>query len=296
MEYYTAATVNEALTRLKQPRAKIIAGGTDLCVQMEEHIIRPDVLVDISSVQELNIMEVRSGSLHIGAGVTISELAESDLPPLCLQQGARAIGSPQIRNVATIGGNICNASPCGDTLSPLVALDAEFILVSAGKERSVKAVDFFTGPKATVMKGDEILREIIIPEASCKGASAFRMIGKRKGQVISQVNTVVWLSGSADLTGGKLTAVRPEDARIAVGSVAPVPFRLEATEKFVKEKCAEFVSDLDSLKEKITNTAAAEIAPIDDVRASKEYRYTVTGALLFDTLLEALRGLSEMEP
>ncbi len=293
MEYYTAGSVAEALKLLQQPGTRIIAGGTDLCVQMEERLIAPEALIDIAFVQELNIMKERKGDLHIGAGVRISAIAESELVPLCLQQGAGAIGSPQIRNLATVGGNICNASPCGDTLSPLVALNADFVLVSPEKERKVQAEDFFIGPKATVLNADEMLREVVIPESSRKGFSAFRMIGKRKGQVISQVNTAVWLSGSADRSSGNAATLLLEDVRIAVGSVAPVPLRLAVTEKLIKNMPKVGITGFSAMKNEITESVTAEIAPIDDVRASKQYRNAVTAALLFDALEEAVKGLLE---
>lgn len=274
MEYIVPATLAEALEASGKTGMKFIAGGTDLCVQMEEHIIVPEILIDIAGLDELDYIKEDNNGLHIGSAVKIADIAASTLLPACLRDGARAIGSPQIRNLGTLGGNICNASPCGDTLAPLVVLKAEFLLVSAKGERKAAAADFFTGPKATVLNTGEILTEIVIPKKMMQGASAFAMIGKRKGQVISQANTAVRLL----CRDGVIT-----EAGIAAGSVAPVPLRLPKTEAYIIGKKAEGIS-----RRGIGTAVAEEIVPIDDVRASKEYRYSVTGTLVYDAVMKAL--------
>jgi len=205
--------------------------------------------------------------------LTLQALAESSLVHPCLRVAILQMGGPALRTVATIGGNVCNASPCGDTLSPLVALDAAFVLASRSGTRTVSAEQFFVGPKKTVLGPGELLVEIRIATARLAGRSAFRMIGKRNGQVISQVNAAVWLA----VGGGFI-----REARVAVGSVAPVPLRLKGTEALLAGRS---VRGLDV--EPVLVRAAAEIAPISDVRASLEYRRLVTGSLLRDALLEA---------
>ncbi len=253
---------------------RALAGGTDLAVVIADTLNMPEALVDISALRELNGMDFSQEGLVIRACTRIADIAAAEKLPLCLVQGASSIGSPQIRNLGTIGGNVCNASPCGDTLAPLVCLDAKFVLVSISGKREVPAEEFFLGPKKTVLKGGELLAEIKIDKRHLSGTSSFRMIGKRNGQVISQVNASVWLS----LTGSTI-----EDIRAAVGSVAPVPLRLTATEAYLKGRKR---GNIDFTEVgRIINT---EIKPISDVRASEEYRRLVTVSLFREVLEEAL--------
>jgi len=223
MDYLVASTVEEALALLERGGAcRPVAGGTDLAVLIADGAIAPKLLVDVAQIPALRGIRRVPEGVSIGACTTIAEIARGvkDLPN-CLVQGARAIGSPQIRNLATIGGNVCNASPCGDTLAPLVALEASFILESRRGRRTVAASDFFAGPKRSVLAEGELLIAIHIAPRFLSGASAFRFIGKRNGQAISQVNAAVWVSVQKGII---------RDARTAVGSVAPVPLRLHKAE------------------------------------------------------------------
>jgi carbon-monoxide dehydrogenase medium subunit len=275
MEYKVAASVEEALELLAGPgHRRAVGGGTDLAVVIADGVIAPDVLVDVAALPGLRDVRKTAEGISIGAAVRISEVAGSADLPACLRQGASAIGSPQIRNLATIGGNVCNASPCGDTLAPLVALDAAFVLRSAKGARTVAAAQFFQGPKKTVLLPGEILVEIRIPGRLLAGASAFRFIGKRNGQAISQVNAAAWVLVEKG-------AVR--EARIAVGSVAPVPLRLPKAEALLAGRAVKGI-DL----EPVLAAADGEIAPISDVRASLDYRRLATASLLRDALAEAL--------
>jgi CO/xanthine dehydrogenase FAD-binding subunit len=274
MDYRVAATVEEALALLGgRDGSRPVAGGTDLAVVLADGLAAPPLLIDVAGIAALRGVRRTADGIAIGAATTIAEIAARPDLPACLCQGARAIGSPQIRNLATVGGNVCNASPCGDTLSPLVALDAAFVLASRSGTRTVPAEQFFVGPKKTILGPGELLVEIRIATARLAGRSAFRMIGKRNGQVISQVNAAVWLA----VGGGFI-----REARVAVGSVAPVPLRLKGTEALLAGRS---VRGLDV--EPVLVRAAAEIAPISDVRASLEYRRLVAGSLLRDALLEA---------
>jgi CO/xanthine dehydrogenase FAD-binding subunit len=251
----------------------VIAGGTDLCVYMAEGLCRPETLIDLCGIDSLRGVEIAAdGTVRIGACTTIRDVAASHALPTCLRQGARAIGSPQIRNLGTIGGNICNASPCGDALTPLLALDARFVLRSAEGTRTVESAEFFTGPKQTVLTPDEILEAIELPP-TCRGkASAFRMIGNRKGQAISQVNAAV----SAAIAERKAS-----DVRVAVGSVAPVPLRLTKLEQVLGGRA---IADLTPVE--LRDAVLEGIRPIDDVRTTATYRQEVTVALVYDALTE----------
>jgi CO/xanthine dehydrogenase FAD-binding subunit len=277
MRYLRPSTVEEAVGSLDSTHGMVLAGGTDACVYMAEGICAPDTLIDISGIESLRgIRSVRDGrdeeTIRIGACTTIAEIAMDDGLPTCLRQGAKSVGSPQIRNLGTIGGNVCNASPCGDTLTPLLTLDARFILRSVRGTREVPSEEFFAGPKQTTRAVDEILEFIEFRAPSLRQRSAFRMIGNRKGQAISQVNAALSLTMSGEGTS---------DVRVAVGSVAPVPLRLRALEGVLSGMRIPDVRLSD-----IRGPILDGIRPIDDVRSTAKYRQEVTIALVFDVLQE----------
>jgi len=276
MNYLKPSTVEEATELLGSSQGMILAGGTDACVYMAEGFCDPETLIDIGAIDALRGIEARQDEggdiLWIGACTTISEISDSDILPQGLRQGAHAIGSPQIRNLGTIGGNICNASPCGDTLAPLLSLEALFVLRSASGARTVESADFFTGPKQTVLQEGELLECIHLPTAACAWTSAFRMIGNRNGQAISQVNAAVNLK----LEDGVIQAMRA-----AVGSVAPIPLRLPQLEEALVGKTLQSIQ-LSDLRAPIM----AEIRPIDDVRSTATYRQELAVTLIFDALMD----------
>jgi carbon-monoxide dehydrogenase medium subunit len=179
MEYLIARTVNEALGMTSGGRpARYVAGGTDLAVQLAGGSTLPEALVDVSGIPELLRLERGPSGLVVGAAVTIERLAAADGLPVCLVQGARSIGSPQVRALATLGGNLCNASPCGDCLAPVVVLGGRLVLASPAGRREVPAEEFFTGPKATVLRAGELLVEVLFGAEALEGRSA--LPGKTK--------------------------------------------------------------------------------------------------------------------
>jgi len=275
MEYLVPASISGALRLLsKGAGVRLVAGGTDLAVAMADGLVSATALIDVTGIKEMRGIRHPPDGLSIGAATAVAALGADDSLPACLRQGALAIGSPQIRNLATVGGNICNASPCGDTLAPLIALDALFVLASTSGRREVPADSFFLGPKKTVLAAGELLVEVRIPRSRLTGGSAFRMIGKRNGQAISQVNAAAWLS----VEGGRISEVRA-----AVGSVAPIPLRLRKTEELLRGVKTDAVDWM-----RILAAVDSEISPISDVRASVDYRRLVTGALFRDCLQEAI--------
>ena len=284
MEYYRPATADEAVS-LKTGDALYIAGGTDLGVMLADAQRSPDALIDLCGIKELSVITGGKSETIIGACTGIAEIASSGSLPDALTQGAAAIGSPQIRNMATIGGNICNASPCGDTLTPLLVLDAVFTVKGSAGERKVKAEEFFTGPKRTVLASDELLVKISLPALPKGSRTGFRMIGKRNGQAISQVNMAVIII----VENGKISG-----AKIAAGSVAPVPLRLKKCEALLKGTAIAELSkkntETSGLLSEIARTAEEEVAPISDVRAGEDYRKNISGALLLDILEELTAG------
>jgi len=282
VQYHKAESIEDALSRVASVEgegAKYLAGGTDLVVQIADGAVHPAMLIDISGIQALRGMARIDGCLRIGAATTIAEILEAAAGepgdpgvPECLVQGARSIGSPQIRRLATIGGNVCNASPCGDTLAPIIVLAGTLSLRCKKGSREVPAEEFFLGPKATVLQPGEMLESILIPSSHLEGRCAFRMIGKRNAQVISQVNIAVWLKQA-----GPGAAI--EDIRIAAGSVAPIPLRLRKAEELLRGSVPG-----EPLLRAAQRAVQEEIRPISDVRTSEEYRRSVTAALFRDAL------------
>jgi CO/xanthine dehydrogenase FAD-binding subunit len=289
MDYIFAEDIVSVLALLgetagaPQP-AKIVAGGTDLAVQIADGVLSPSALVDITGIGALREIEADGEGLSIGSAVSIASIAGSGGLPRCLRQGAGAVGSPQIRNLGTIGGNVCNASPCGDTLAPLLALDARLELRSSGGVRTIDAKDFFTGPKKTVLRAGELLTRVLIGKPFLGGGSAFRKIGKRNGQAISQVNVAVWVK-----TSGRGSVI--EDARVVFGSVAPTPLRLRGAEAALRGERARGGRLPGEPLARALRSIEEEIKPITDVRASVEYRRAVSGALFRDALEDALKTL-----
>jgi CO/xanthine dehydrogenase FAD-binding subunit len=287
MQYLVAGSVEEALRlagglMAEGRRALYLAGGTDLAVQLAGRDFQaeaPDALVDVSGIPELLRIESGPGALCIGAAVRLDTLARGPDLPACLVQGARAIGSPQIRALGTLGGNLCNASPCGDTLAPVIALGGRLVLASVGMRREVPAEEFFTGPKTTVLRPGELLVEVRFGAEALAGRSAFRSIGQREGQAISQVNVAVWVGSG-----------RAAHIRAAAGSVAPTPVRLKAAEKVVRGRAWS-----EELGREAGQAAAEEVRPIDDVRAPAAYRRLATAALLREALAEAWMAEVQLE-
>jgi carbon-monoxide dehydrogenase medium subunit len=275
MEYYNPQTIAKALS-LQSKTSIFIAGGTDLGVLLFDFISKPEGFIDITGIKDLCGIRSTRNEIIIGACTGIDEIASNTDIPVCLAAGASSIGSPQIRNMATIGGNICNASPCGDTLTPLIVLDADFVVAGLDGEKTLKACDFFLGPKKTILKEKELLKEIRFSDRKLKGKSSFRMIGKRNGQAISQVNAAVWI----DIQNGII-----KEICIAAGAVAPVPLRLSGTEQAVTGLSL----NADTLRI-LKSTADNEIKPISDVRATDNYRRILVGAMLEEMLSEIMNS------
>jgi CO/xanthine dehydrogenase FAD-binding subunit len=286
VQYRIPESVQEAISLAASAlqsgrKAKFVAGGTDLVVQISESALQPEMLIDISSVQALGGIERDGSALRIGAATTLAEIAANGALPRCLVQGAGSIGSPQVRHLGTIGGNICNASPCADTLAPIIVLGGRFALRSSRGARELAAEEFFLGPKVTVLEADEILEEILLPCSSLEGRSAFRMIGKRNGQAISQVNIAVWIAPRS--AQAPSTKVPIEEIRIAAGAVAPVPLRLTEAEAVLRGRVPSR-----ELREEAKQAVRRQIRPISDVRTTEEYRRSVSASLFADALEEAL--------
>lgn len=227
------STLNQACEILAQygDRARIIAGGTDLLVNLrkEQRMGNLELIVDITGLQGLNNIEQRGERIHIGPLVTHCQAAESQLLQTLvpfLAEACSSIGSPQIRHRGTLGGSLCNASPAGDPLPPLAALDAQVTLHSVSGERELPVSEFITGPYQTAMRGDELLTDIVFDVP--RGAkTAFIKLGRRKALAVARMSVAVM----AMLEGGRVS-----DIRIATGAVMPSVMRVKAAEELLLGK------------------------------------------------------------
>jgi CO/xanthine dehydrogenase FAD-binding subunit len=260
-------SLDEALDVLDaHPAATILAGGTDLMVGVTYDYLRPEVTVGIRRIPELAEMTER----FIGAGVTWSRLERSPWPGMA--EAARTVGSPQIRNAGTLGGNLGTASPAGDGLPFLAALDAEIEVASRrGGTRTLRWDEFLTGPKRTALRPGELILGAHLPESIPRG-QAFAKVGIRNAMVIS--------IASACLVRGDDGAVR-----IALGSVGPIPVRARRAEAMISAQAAPSAADAAEFGRMV----AAEVSPIDDHRSSAAYRRHAAGVLARRLLERVLR-------
>lgn len=280
-EYYRPKTLREALELLRSIEgAKVIAGGTDLLVDMKFRRTEPRALVDVSKLEELRLVRLAGNYVEIGSAVTLQELVESELVrtklPL-LWEAVSSMASWQIRNIATIGGNICNASPAADTAPPLLAYGAKLLLASLDGVREVDIGEFFVGPKRSIIRSDEVLQIIRVPTHPTGYGWSFIKISRTSFD-IAKVSIAVLLK----VDGSKI-----RDPRVAFGSVAPTPVRAKSVERAIEGLSIEEALEVGP------KLVERDIAPIDDVRSTAWYRREVAKALLRDSLKVAYeRSLS----
>jgi carbon-monoxide dehydrogenase medium subunit len=243
-------------------RARALAGGTDLILFMEKGRLKPDLVVEIPSCPPFVGIEVTNSHIRIGSRTTMRELETSPLireKISILAEAASKVGSLQIRNLATIGGNICTASPAGDTLPALLVLDASVKLVSKSGERLVPLREFFVGPGETVRQPNELLTEVIVPLPSSHSGYSFYKLSVRRYMDIAIVNVAAFIAVNED---GFIT-----DAKIALGSVAPTPIRAYEAEERLKGNT---INDI--LLDEVGRLAQEASSPITDQRGTAEYR------------------------
>ena len=285
--YFTPATIEDASSLLLKYRgeARVLAGGTDLLVKMKNRRMLPSCLINIKSIPDLDYIRVdEQNALHIGALVTLEPIKNSPVVQQkfsVLAQAAGAVGSTAIRNVATIGGNLCNASPSADTAPALLAIGAKVTLASPDGKRTMALADFFTGPGNTVLQPGEILIEIEVPHPPAKSAGVYLKHSLRQMD-IAAVGVAVTV-----VLHGETCA----DVRIIMGAVAPTPLRASKAEAVVRGKIPN--QDLVRLAGEI---AAGEAHPIDDIRSSAAHRREVTGMLVAQAIEQAIDRARRMGP
>lgn len=281
-EYSEPTSLDDAVALLQRfnGSASLFAGGTDLLVEIKEQIRRPDHIINLKRIPALDTLafDPRTG-VRCGALVTVREI---EIAPFVQQhyrglyQAARELGSIQVRNRATLAGNVCRASPSADTLPPLIADDATAHIHGADGARTVALERFFTGPGRTVLRGDEILTGFSIPAPAAHTGKAYIKHGRRKAMELATVGVAVRMTVKND---------RCEDLRIVLGAVAPTPIRALNAEAVLR---GEPISN--RLIEAASLAAREESRPISDVRASADYRRQMVGVLTKRALLQALEG------
>lgn len=282
-EYYQPATLKDASRLLKEngPGGRFLAGGTDLVIAMKEKGLLPKYIVDLKRVPGLNgIRENSDGSIAVGALTTMSAIEKSPVITKkypFLAQSAAEVGSIQIRNRATVGGNMANATPSADVAPALIALNATAKIVGAAGEREVALEDFFRGPGQTVMAPDEILTEITIPKTGKGLVGEYIKFSPRDMMDLAYVGVAV----AYNLDTGK----KCDGVRIVLGAVAPTPIRARNSEALLEGRVL-----TEELAEKVGDEAARECRPISDVRSSADYRRAMVGVMAKRALLNAASG------
>ena len=279
--YFAASTMSEAMKLLGQygKKAVILAGGTDLVPRINTYGLKPGALIYVGKLG-LDYIKEEKGRMIIGAATPMAKIAGSKAvakKAAALSEAALQAGTAAVRTAGTIGGNLANASPAADLATPLLVLDADLSLVSQKKKRIVALKDFFKGPGQTVLQPGEMIKEVSFPIP--KGKTVFVKLGRRKALTLSVVNAAVRL---------EVNRKKCQEARIALGSVAPTPLRCPKAEGMLKDQ--EISKDLIL---QCASEAMAASSPIDDQRASAWYRKKAGAAVVAKALAKAA-GL-EME-
>ena len=260
------------------PEAKLVAGGTDLLPQMKNGLIKPAAVIDLSGVADLRVLRREDGAgLRVGASVAAREI---ELDPYtrsaypALAESGALVGSVQIRNLATVGGNLCNAAPSADMAPPLMALEAEAIIAGPRGRRRVPMADFFTGVRRTVLAPDELLVELIVPAPGPRSGGQYLRHTPRRELDIA----VVGVASQVTLSDGVC-----RKARIALAAVAPTPIRATAAERALEGQplTAQQIA-------RAAQLAVEAARPISDQRGSADFRRHLVGVLTRRTLTTAL--------
>lgn len=275
-DYYQPQSLKEAYSLMDKAagRAQYIAGGTDILWRIRQKGIQPDVLISLRGLEGLKGIHHNKG-LSLGSMTPFREIERDSAIALdypALMQAASMLANPQVRNVATIGGNICNAAPSADGAPPLLVLDAVLVLEGPGGRREVAMEAFFKGPGQTALDRTEVLTQIRIPEIQPHTGSVFLKAGRLK-QDIALVNAAALV-----VMEGKTCT----KCRIALGAVAPVPLRLKSVEKIIEGQ-----EIGPALLERAGEMAEKEVRPISDVRSTEAYRKAMSRVLAKEAIKRA---------
>lgn len=280
-KYFAPKSIKEAISLLSEfgQKAKVISGGTDLLMQMKQKELLPDYLISLGDIPDLDYIkydEIRG--LKIGALTNVVNIANSPLIRSkfsILAQAASLLGTPAIRNQATIGGNLCNAAPSADTAPPLLVLGAMAKIEGATGEKIVPFENFFTGPGQTILGNNHLLTEIQIPNLLPHSGGVYLKQTRSQGADLALVGVAALV-----VMEGKIL----RDVKIALGAVAPTPIRAKRAEEILKG------NKLDNqLLEASGQVASSEAKPIDDVRSSADYRRKLVAVLTKRAVTQAVQ-------
>ena len=275
--YYRPDKINDALYSLSKEKLTIAAGCTDLLPSTQQENLGNNIL-DISGIKSLRHISFENGFRKIGSGVTWTDLVENNELPKCydmLKECSLQIGSKQIQNLGTIGGNLCNASPAADGVPCLLSLDASIELLSLNGKRVLKLEDFIKGSRKTELQNNEILSAILIPKEAEIGRSSFLKLGARKYLVISIAMIACKLNLKKDVIS---------EITISIGSCSAVAKRIKSLENLLIGK---------SIKDELTTIILNYnyenyLSPINDIRGTNTYRFKASKVLVKDTIIKTI--------
>jgi CO/xanthine dehydrogenase FAD-binding subunit len=279
-EYHRPRTLAEAFDLMERfkGRAKYIAGGTDIMVRIRQKVLQPEALISLRGIGDLSGIGKGEG-VSLGGMTLIREIERDEgiaesYPGLV--QAARVLANPQVRNVATLAGNLGNAAPSADCAPPLLVLDARLTAAGPGGTREIPIDVFFTGPGRTCLEPGEILTRIFLPPREKHSGMAFLKTGR-----VNQDIAVVNASALLVMEGGVC-----RKCRLAVGAVAPVPLRLKGIEKIME---GEEIHP--ALLDRVGEMVEQEVSPITDVRSTEGYRRVLSGVLVKRAIRQAMENL-----
>jgi carbon-monoxide dehydrogenase medium subunit len=280
-EYEAPSTLAQALALVAEHAGKVrlLAGGTDLIDQLRRGLFRPELLVDIKRLDELNVLRHGTDGLHVGAAVPCYRIYDD--PGICegysaLADSCRIIGGIQIQNRASIGGNLCNSGPAADSTPSLIALNAVCVIAGSSGMREVPVESFCTGPGTNVLEPDELLVELRMPPRAAHSGSHYRRMIPRNEMDIAVVG--VGANVELDASGQQFVS-----ARIGLGAVAPTPILASAAGELLAGQRVD-----DAAIDQAADAARAAISPITDMRGTREYRLHATGVLVKRVLQAAV--------
>ncbi|MBT4289198.1 MAG: xanthine dehydrogenase family protein subunit M [Deltaproteobacteria bacterium] len=274
MKYITADNLESVAGLLKaNPEARILAGGTDMLVGFETTHSKPESVLDITDIPELQSITATNDAVVIGAVVTMTQLATSPIIQKnypALAKAASSMGCWQIQNVATVGGNLCQCSPCADTACPLLVYEAKAELYGNGETRTMDLQDFLLGPGENALNAGEILKSIHLPLPKAEKKADYQRFSIRKSMDIALVTAATEMlvdSGNC------------QEINIFLGAVAPTPIRASKAENLLRNQTV-----TPELIMKVAEMCADEASPITDIRATKEYRKIIIANLINESL------------
>ena len=281
--YHRPQSIKEACRLLKlSNNGAVIAGGTDILVEIKQGLRRHDDIISLNEIEDLKTITINNDTLEIGAGVTHNTVALSPVVRkdfIAISEAASKIGTEQIRNTGTIGGNLCTGASCCDMAPILVALNSSVEIISSTNVRTVSLKDFFKFHKETSIGKGEIMTKIIVPFIIKDVGACFEKFGLRKSASISVASAAAVLKFDGDFCS---------NACIVIGAVAPTPIVCERTnEQLIEKKISELSKDSDVLK-KAGEFASGDSIPINDLRGSAEFRRSIVKVLVERVIRKAV--------